>query len=148
MFLGIPCSVRRAGDHSVGQGDNEMGDMPYWRFLKDDLTLRDELAIDRTILANERTLMAYLRSAVALLIAGVSMMHFSQHVWFSAVGIICIPASVFTGIVGVLRFRKMNQSITAFRTRKGSSAESGLGGAPKPVPKTARLPDHLKTDDG
>jgi putative membrane protein len=105
-----------------------MADTPYSRFARDDLILRDELAVDRTLLANERTLLAYLRSAVALLIAGVSIMHFAQHGWFSVVGVICIPIGVLTGVVGVLRFRKMNQAITVVRIRKGPSAEPSLGG--------------------
>ncbi len=97
-----------------------MGETPYSRFAKDDLILRDELSVDRTLLANERTLLAYLRSAVALLIAGASIMHFSQHVWFLVVGIICIPTAAFTGMVGVLRFRKMNRRIAMVRTQNAS----------------------------
>ena len=64
-----------------------MNDTPYSRFDADNLILRDELAIDRTLLANERTLMAYLRSGVALLIAGATIMHFSAEGWFWAAGL-------------------------------------------------------------
>lgn len=92
-----------------------MGETPYSRFAKEDLILRDELAVDRTLLANERTLLAYLRSAMALLIAGISIMHFSQHLWFSAVGILCLPTGLATGVIGVVRFRTMNRAITAVR---------------------------------
>ncbi|NTV47477.1 MAG: DUF202 domain-containing protein [Chlorobiales bacterium] len=88
---------------------------PYQKFKDNELILRDELAIDRTILANERTLLAYLRSAVSLVIAGVSMMHFSQQGWFAQVGVACIPVGVFTGIFGVVRYRTINRSITAVR---------------------------------
>jgi len=69
---------------------------PYSRFCNNDLILRDELAVDRTLLANERTLLAYLRSGAALLIAGVSIMHFSTQNWFWAIGIACIPAGIIT----------------------------------------------------
>jgi putative membrane protein len=100
----------------------------YSRFENDELILRDQLAIDRTLLANERTLLAYLRSAVALLIAGVSIMHFVQHGWFWTVGIVCIPTGILTGVVGVVRFRKMNRSISLVRNRRRSSAEPNLGG--------------------
>jgi putative membrane protein len=44
--------------------------MAYERFQQGELTLRDELAIDRTRLANERTFLAYVRTAMMLLIAG------------------------------------------------------------------------------
>jgi putative membrane protein len=72
---------------------------PYYRFESTDLILRDELAVDRTLLANERTLLAYLRSGVALLITGFSIMHFSTQGWFWAFGIACIPVGIITGIV-------------------------------------------------
>lgn len=88
---------------------------PYARFGKTDLILRDELAIDRTVLANERTLLAYLRSAVALVIAGVSIMHFSHGGWFFIVGAVCVPAGLITALIGLLRFRKMNRSIAVIR---------------------------------
>jgi len=92
-----------------------MQDSPYSRFNSNDLILRDELAVDRTLLANERTLLSYLRSGVALLIAGVSIMHFSQGGWFWAVGIVCIPTGIVAGIVGVARYRGMNRSISLVR---------------------------------
>lgn len=87
----------------------------YARFDTRGLTLRDELAIDRTLLANERTLMAYLRSGVALLIAGVTIIHFAKEGWFWAVGLACLPIGIVTGIVGVARYRKMHRSISAVR---------------------------------
>jgi putative membrane protein len=88
---------------------------PYNKFQKTELILRDELAIDRTILANERTLMAYLRSGVALFIAGISMVHFSHEGWFWAAGIACLPAAVVTALIGFSRYRKMRESISIVR---------------------------------
>ena len=102
-----------------------MSDTPYSRFESDDLILRDQLAIDRTLLANERTLLAYLRSAVALLIAGVSIMHFSQAGWFWTIGLVCIPAGFITGIVGIARYRRMNRSIALFRKHSHTIISSG-----------------------
>jgi putative membrane protein len=93
------------------------GSSPYMRFACGDLILRDELAIDRTLLANERTLLSYLRSGVALLIAGVSIIHYSQDGWFLSVGFFCIPVGVFSGIVGVVRFRKMHKAISIIQRR-------------------------------
>ena len=88
---------------------------PYARFENTELILRDELAIDRTLLANERTLLAYLRSGVALIIAGITIIHFSHHGWFLVVGIACIPTGVVTGVAGIVRFRRMNNAICAVR---------------------------------
>lgn len=105
-----------------------MADTPHSGLGKDELLPRDELAVDRTLLANERTLLAYLRSAIALLIAGVSIMHFSQHGWFWAVGISCIPVGILTGVVGIVRFRRMKRAIAIVSTRTKSSAGPNLGG--------------------
>lgn len=98
----------------------------YSRFQKNDLILRDELAIDRTLLANERTLLAYLRAGVALIIAGITMMNFSAISWFWAIGLACPPIGLITAVIGVLRFRKMNRTILAVRTvnRDTVSADS------------------------
>ena len=99
-----------------------MNDSPYGKFDGENLILRDELAIDRTLLANERTLLAYLRSGIALLIAGISIVHFSQEGWFWAIGIACVPTGVIVGMIGVARYRKMNQSISLIRrqSKKGN----------------------------
>ena len=94
-----------------------MTDFNYSRFHSNELILRDELAIDRTLLANERTLLAYLRSGVTLLIAGVSIVHFSHEGWFWAAGIICVPIGFVTGIIGVARYRRMNNSIRLIRDK-------------------------------
>jgi putative membrane protein len=97
--------------------EGSMDNSPYSKFVSDELILRDELAIDRTLLANERTLLAYLRSGVALFIAGVSIIHFSREGWFWAVGIACLPAGAITITVGLWRHRKMNIAISLVRSQ-------------------------------
>ncbi len=90
---------------------------PYERFQAEELILRDELAVDRTLLANERTLMAYLRSGVALMLAGATMIHFSNDGWFKIMGIACIPFGVAVMIFGWIRFRKIRTSIDKIRNK-------------------------------
>jgi putative membrane protein len=95
------------------EGDIE--ESPYSRFDGTDLILRDELAVDRTVLANERTLLSYLRAGVSLLIAGVSIMHFSDQDWFWVIGLLCIPTGAIASFIGVSRYRRMNRSISLIR---------------------------------
>jgi putative membrane protein len=92
---------------------------PYEKFQNLGLILRDELAVDRTILANERTLLAYLRSGVALIIAGISIVNFSSydHVWFLAMGVICIPGGLMAILIGLFRYRRMNIAISVIRKK-------------------------------
>jgi putative membrane protein len=123
----IAAGAAQAERHVRRKRGNEMADTPYSRFGKDELILRDELAIDRTLLANERTLLAYLRSAIALLIAGVSIMHFSERGWFWTLGVCCIPLGILVGVFGIVRFQKMNRAITIVRTRTKSLAEPNFG---------------------
>ncbi|NTU53245.1 MAG: DUF202 domain-containing protein [Chlorobiaceae bacterium] len=85
---------------------------PYERFDAEELILRDELAIDRTLLANERTLLSYLRSGVAMMITGLTIIHYATKVWFMLAGVACIPLGVVTGIFGIWRFRKMQRAIS------------------------------------
>ncbi len=87
----------------------------YSRFDKEELILRDELAIDRTLPANERTLLTYLRAAVALVIAGLSIIQFSNRDWFLAIRVACLPAGIITGLIGVVRYRRMNRVISRVR---------------------------------
>lgn len=94
-----------------------MTNNPYERFEQSELILRDELAIDRTLLSNERTLLAYLRSAVALMITGVTIIHFAGRPWFLAIGFICIPGAMLISLIGLLRFGKMNKAISIVRNR-------------------------------
>src|SRR3990172_8088962 len=80
---------------------------PYSRFDKQQLILRDELALDRTVLANERTLLAYLRTVLALVLAGVTFLHFAKAIWFSIVGIVCLIVGLVLLPFAVHRFRRM-----------------------------------------
>jgi len=101
------------------------GTKPYERFLQDDLILRDELAIDRTLLANERTLMAYVRLAITLVIAGVSIIHFAMEKWFETIGFLCVPVGIAAGFVGWHRYQKMDRQIREIRAKAGQKKISG-----------------------
>jgi putative membrane protein len=97
------------------ENKGDMEESPYSRFESSELILRDELAVDRTLLANERTLLSYLRAGVSLLIAGVSIMHFSYQGWFWTIGLACIPIGAVATIIGVSRYRRMNRAISLLR---------------------------------
>lgn len=96
-----------------------MKDHPYKRFCDSELILRDELAIDRTMLSNERTLLAYLRSALTLIIAGTTFLHFVEQGALYYVGIISIPFGFAVGVLGVIRYKKMHAGIRIVRKKMG-----------------------------
>jgi len=91
------------------------GKPPYDGLGGSDLTLRDELAIDRTLLANERTLLAYVRTALALIIVGLTFLHFVPSGFLRIVGMAAIPAGILAGAIGTIRYRRINRAIHAVR---------------------------------
>jgi putative membrane protein len=100
-----------------------MTENPYERFQREELILRDELAIDRTILANERTVLAYFRSALTLVIVGITFLHFFEKGILPYVGIVFIPCGLAVGAFGFMRYRKMNKSIRFVRRSLSPNAE-------------------------
>ena len=88
-----------------------MRNNPYARFSENELILRDQLAIDRTILANERTLLSYLRGAVAMVIAGVTFVQFIEFGILRYIGMALVPIGLFTGVFGLSRYRRINRRI-------------------------------------
>lgn len=92
-------------------------DPPYARFVADELILRDELAVDRTVMANERTFLSYSRTALALLLAGVTFLHFSEAIWYSIIGAASLPVGMVIFLVGLARYRRLRREIRSVRKR-------------------------------
>ena len=95
--------------------------------------MRDELAVERTLLANERTLLAYLRSGVALFISGVTMIYFSEQWWFLVFGALCLPAGAACAIIGTVRYRRVSR-LMLFLRKMQSELEQDSTFSPGPAP--------------
>ena len=86
--------------------------MPYDRFERDELILRDELALDRTRLANERTLLAWLRTAIALQAGGLAVLQFGTELASREVlGIGLLLVGATCGMFGLSRYRAADRAI-------------------------------------
>jgi putative membrane protein len=77
------------------------------------LTLRDELALERTNLANERTWLAYLRTGMALVVAGLSLINFFREQIFVWIGAFFVPFGLAMVALGWVRFRIKDRRIHA-----------------------------------
>lgn len=99
-------------------------DIPYAQSSKEELILRDYLAAQRTVLANERTLLAYTRTALTLLIGGVTFIEFFGQVAAHALGWVFLPAAGLTVVVGVLKYRRMKDSLVRIGGAAPASGES------------------------
>ena len=101
---------------------------PYERFDRADLILRDELAIDRTILANERTLLAYIRTALAFTVTGVGIMKFLDGATVAVFGSCAIAFAIGITALGIVRYQHISRRIHI--SRDPADARPNRPGAP------------------
>ncbi len=87
-----------------------MNEQPYSHFADESLTLRDKLAIARTILANERTFLAHIRTALAVFIAGISMIQFFDTLLMTVMGWVFIAMGLSMVIIGLSRYKTMGKT--------------------------------------
>ena len=65
------------------------------------MDLRDELAIQRTILANQRTLLSFFTASLAIAVAGVTLIKFFPGHWSYWMGWILLPFALILFIYGL-----------------------------------------------
>jgi len=97
---------------------------PYARFKLEELTLRDELAIDRTVLANERTLLAYIRTALGFLVLGLTFHHFLEQIVYHLLGFTFMGFAGVLFTFGIVRYLQVRRSLKLARRRKSEVADS------------------------
>ncbi len=81
----------------------------------EELTLRDHLAIERTMLANERNLLAYIRTALAFFVAGVTFIRFFNHFVIEIIGWIFIPIGILVLVFGAVKYKNVRTKIKKIR---------------------------------
>jgi putative membrane protein len=85
---------------------------------KDEIILRDYLAIERTRLANERTLLAYTRTSLYMLLGGIAFLelHDFERIWW--VGYMSLLLSAVLLIVGFYRYFQIKYRLSQYYKRK------------------------------
>ena len=86
-----------------------MVDDPYVEFKREDMILRDWLALDRTVLANKRTFLAYGRTAIAMMALGIAFVKLIHHRFFEVSGFVLIALGVVVFFVGLSEFTNNNK---------------------------------------
>lgn len=81
-----------------------MIDDPYEQFKREEMILRDWLALDRTVLANKRTFLAYSRTSIALLALGIAFVKLINHEFFEISGFVLMALGIVVFIVGSREF--------------------------------------------
>ena len=71
-------------------------------------SVRNRLALERTLLANERTLLAYFRTAIMLAVTGATVLKFyNDKFLLAALGWALIAAGIGVAVLEVSRFQKL-----------------------------------------
>lgn len=81
-----------------------MIDDPYHDFRREDMILRDWLALDRTVLANKRTFLAYARTAIAMAVLGIAFIKLIGHQFFEISGFVLVSLGLFVFFYGLREY--------------------------------------------
>lgn len=83
---------------------------------KEEIILRDYLALERTRLANERTLFAYIRTALYLILGGIAFMQMHEFKSIKWLAPICFILSVVILITGIVKYFWMKKKLKKYYT--------------------------------
>ena len=77
----------------------------------ENLTLRDKLAMDRTLLANERTFLAYLRTFIGLIGTGFALWKLINIYWARVISVILLASAPVVLAIGIYRYQKTGKDL-------------------------------------
>ncbi|MBT1703729.1 DUF202 domain-containing protein [Chryseosolibacter indicus] len=92
--------------------------------MNKDLVLREYLAIERTKLANETTLLAYIRTGLYFVVAGSTLGHLIDTLFWKLTGVPLIAIGIFVMLMGILKYKRVRKHIEASRQNVGNSSEA------------------------
>ncbi len=81
------------------------------------MTMQQDLALQRTCLANERTLLAYVRTFMGFLGLGVALIAVFDTKLSTTLGAASIAAGAFVMTVGLVSFARNRSSLKASRSQ-------------------------------
>lgn len=81
---------------------------------KEEIILRDWLAMQRTTLANERTLFAYVRSSLYLIIGGITLLQVEMLENIVWLGYAAFGISAFMLVYGITRYLALRRKLRPF----------------------------------
>ncbi|MCU0318912.1 MAG: DUF202 domain-containing protein [Flavobacteriales bacterium] len=82
--------------------------------VREELILRDHLALVRTRLANERTLLSYIRSTLYLLVGGLTLIGLGDTPYLRGVGHVSWLLSVLVLLFGLYRYVTLRNHINTY----------------------------------
>ncbi|TVR40697.1 MAG: DUF202 domain-containing protein [Cryomorphaceae bacterium] len=86
---------------------------------KEEIILRDFLALERTRLANERTLLTYLRTSLYMVLGGLGILQLRDFENIRWLGFVALGLSVVFVAIGVVRFYNLKQGLREYYQTTG-----------------------------
>jgi len=78
---------------------------------KDEIILRDHLALERTKLANERTLLSYIRTSLYLVLGGIAFLGMQDLEEIKILGFFSLSLSIIVLVIGIFRFYQLKRHL-------------------------------------
>jgi putative membrane protein len=85
---------------------------------REEIILRDYLALERTKLANERTLLAYSRTSLYMLLGGIAFLQLEDFINIKWMGWLSIALSFILIFLGIFRFFQIRLRLTRYYKRE------------------------------
>ena len=86
---------------------------------REEIILRDYLALERTKLANERTLLAYTRTSLYMLLGGIAFLQLEDFRSIKWVGNLALGLSIVLIIVGLYRYFQIKGRLSRYYKKSG-----------------------------
>lgn len=100
---------------------------PYIKSDKNQMLMRDYLAIDRTIMSNEVSFLAYIRTSLTLLIAGITILKFIETGWIITLAWVLIALAGLLFVQGFIRYDENDQMLHRIRQHQLEDPDHSLG---------------------
>lgn len=86
-------------------------------YYKDKLSLSEQLALDRTILANERTFLSYMRTSLTIFVVGITFIELLDSPIIEIIGILFLPIAFVIFILGIKIYLKIKKELYGMREK-------------------------------
>jgi putative membrane protein len=78
---------------------------------REEIILRDHLAMERTRLANERTLLSYIRTSLYLVLGGIAFLEMKDLAEIKNLGYFSLVVSIIVLFIGITRFYQLKKHL-------------------------------------
>jgi putative membrane protein len=91
--------------------------------FKNEIILRDYLALERTKLANERTLLAYSRTSLYMLLGGIAFLQLQDFRNIRWIGYLAIFLSIILVILGIYRYIQIRYRLSQYYRKSRENSQ-------------------------